>query len=139
MWWLILIVMVLEVKTKNIGTSTHFEKCTNIGLCYSFGNISIWKIQNIYYVYVLFHKFKIEKILPQRTKSEQDGAYGIEAVNVISDGLEKNRKYLSSYIKCFFRLFPIISISQKIFSFFFLTLEKIGIDEKVICYHNISN
>ena len=38
-----------------------------------------------------------------------------------------------------FRLFPIISISQKFFSFFFLTLEKIGIDEKVICYHNISN
>ena len=34
----------------------------------------------------------------------------------------------------FFRLFPIISISH-----FFLTLEKIGIDEKVICYHNISN
>ena len=39
----------------------------------------------------------------------------------------------------FFRLFPIISISQKIFSIFFLTLEKIGIDKKVICYHNISN
>ena len=39
----------------------------------------------------------------------------------------------------FFRLFPIISISQKFFSIFFLTLEKIGIDEKVICYHNISN
>ena len=39
----------------------------------------------------------------------------------------------------FFRLFPIISISQKIFSIFFLTLEKIGIDEKVICCHNISN
>ena len=38
-----------------------------------------------------------------------------------------------------FRLFPIISISQKNFSIFFLTLEKIGIDEKVICYHNISN
>ena len=38
-----------------------------------------------------------------------------------------------------FRLFPIISISQNFFSFFFLTLEKIGIDEKVICYHNISN
>ena len=38
-----------------------------------------------------------------------------------------------------FRLFPIISISQKIFSFFSLTLEEIGIDEKVICYHNISN
>ena len=38
-----------------------------------------------------------------------------------------------------FRLFPIISVSQKFFSFFFLTLEKIGIDEKVICYHNISN
>ena len=36
-----------------------------------------------------------------------------------------------------FRLFPIISISQKFFSFFSLTLEKIGIDEKVICYHNI--
>ena len=35
-----------------------------------------------------------------------------------------------------FRLFPIISISQR---FFFLTLEKIGIDKKVICYHNISN
>ena len=33
----------------------------------------------------------------------------------------------------FFRLFPIISISQKIFSIFFLTLEKIGLDEKVIC------
>ena len=41
--------------------------------------------------------------------------------------------------KNFFRLFPIISISQKFFSIFFLTLEKIGIDEKVICYHNISN
>ena len=41
--------------------------------------------------------------------------------------------------KDFFRLFPIISISQKFFSIFFLTLEKIGIDEKVICYHNISN
>ena len=38
-----------------------------------------------------------------------------------------------------FRLFPIISISQNFFSIFFLTLEKIGIDEKVICYHNISN
>ena len=38
-----------------------------------------------------------------------------------------------------FRLFPIISISQKFFSIFFLTLEKKGIDEKVICYHNISN
>ena len=37
------------------------------------------------------------------------------------------------------RLFPIISISQKFFSIFFLILEKIGIDEKVICYHNISN
>ena len=41
--------------------------------------------------------------------------------------------------KSFFRLFPIISISQKFFLIFFLTLEKIGIDEKVICYHNISN
>ena len=41
--------------------------------------------------------------------------------------------------KSIFRLFPIISISQNFFSFFFLTLEKIGIDEKVICYHNISN
>ena len=41
--------------------------------------------------------------------------------------------------KNIFRLFPIISMSQKFFSFFFLTLEKIGIDEKVICYHNISN
>ena len=41
--------------------------------------------------------------------------------------------------KYIFRLFPIISISQNFFSFFFLTLEKIGIDEKVICYHNISN
>ena len=38
-----------------------------------------------------------------------------------------------------FRLFPIISISQKFFSIFFLTLEKIGIDEKVLCYRNISN
>ena len=42
-------------------------------------------------------------------------------------------------ISYLFRLFPIISISQKFFSFFFLTLEKIGIDEKVICCHNISN
>ena len=41
--------------------------------------------------------------------------------------------------KCIFRLFPIISISQKIFSIFFLTLEKIGKDKKVICYHNSSN
>ena len=39
----------------------------------------------------------------------------------------------------FFRLFPIISIAQKFFSIFFLKLEKIVIDEKVICYHNISN
>ena len=39
----------------------------------------------------------------------------------------------------FFRLFPIISISQNFLIIFFLTLEKIGIDEKVICYHNISN
>ena len=31
-----------------------------------------------------------------------------------------------------FRLFPIISISQKFFSFFFLTLEKTGIDENGI-------
>ena len=39
-------------------------------------------------------------------------------------------------------LFPSISSYfhiPKIFSIFFLTLEKIGIDEKVICYHNISN
>ena len=41
--------------------------------------------------------------------------------------------------KILFRLFPIISISQKFFYFFFLALGKIGIDEKVICYHNISN
>ena len=41
--------------------------------------------------------------------------------------------------KLIFRLFPIISKSQKFFSIFFFTLEKIGIDEKVICYHNISN
>ena len=41
--------------------------------------------------------------------------------------------------KVLFRLFPIISISQKFLIIFFLTLEKIGIDEKVICYHNISN
>ena len=34
--------------------------------------------------------------------------------------------------KYIFRLFPIISISQKIFSIFFLTLEKIGIDENGI-------
>ena len=45
----------------------------------------------------------------------------------------------SAQNRSIFRLFPIISISQKIFSIFFLTLEKIGIDEKVICYHNISN
>ena len=47
-----------------------------------------------------------------------------------------SRKQVSNYI---FRLFPIISISQRFFSIFFLTLEKIGIDEKVMCYHNISN
>ena len=41
--------------------------------------------------------------------------------------------------KLLFRLFPIISVSQNFFYIFFLTLEKIGIDEKVICYHNISN
>ena len=46
-----------------------------------------------------------------------------------------NQKYTTNI----FRLFPIISISQNFFLFFFLTLEKIGIDEKVICYHNISN
>ena len=46
---------------------------------------------------------------------------------------------ISRVINRIFRLFPIISISQKFFSFFFLILEKIGIDEKVICYRNISN
>ena len=35
-------------------------------------------------------------------------------------------------VKSIFRLFPIISIPQNFFSFFFLTLEKIGIEEKVI-------
>ena len=68
-------------------------------------------------MYVLFHKFKIEKILPQRTKSGQDGAYGIEAVNVISDGLEKNRKYLSSYIKCFFNLLSVVFYFPNIYSY----------------------
>ena len=48
-------------------------------------------------------------------------------------------KFLGTAETYIFRLFPIISISQKFFSFFFLKLEKIGIDEKVICYHNISN
>ena len=59
--------------------------------------------------------------------------------------VENSKNYLD-YTVCtlnvrhdIFRLFPIISISQKFFSIFFLTLEKIGIDEKVICYHNISN
>ena len=48
--------------------------------------------------------------------------------------------WFESYeVKKKIRLFPIISISQNFFSIFFLTLEKIGIDEKVICYHNISN
>ena len=41
--------------------------------------------------------------------------------------------------KIIFCLFPIISISQKFLLIFFLTLEKIGIDKKVICCHNISN
>ena len=49
----------------------------------------------------------------------------------------KLQKQIKESIK--YRLFPIISISQKSFSIFFLTLEKIGIDEKVICYHNIFN
>ena len=39
--------------------------------------------------------------------------------------------YFWKNVNIFFRLFPIISISHKIFSIFFLTLEKIGIDEKV--------
>ena len=60
-------------------------------------------------------------------------------VFIICDGSLTNQSKLSNYRKTLFCLFPIISISQKIFSFFFLTLEKIGIDEKVICYHNISN
>ena len=55
----------------------------------------------------------------------------------------KTDPYILQNFQCttmfIFRLFPIISISQKFFSIFFLTLEKIGIDEKVICYHNISN
>ena len=46
---------------------------------------------------------------------------------------------MNFFCKYFFRLFPIISISQKFFKIFFLTQEKIGIDKKVICYHNISN
>ena len=51
-------------------------------------------------------------------------------------GVQRSRQGQGTII---FRLFPIISISQKFFSFFFLRLEKIGTDEKVICYHNISN
>ena len=53
--------------------------------------------------------------------------------------LNAKKTFLSGFVSYIFRLFPIISISQKFFSFFFLKLEKIGIDEKVICYHDISN
>ena len=39
--------------------------------------------------------------------------------------------YFSLDVSYFFRLFPIISIPQKIFSIFFLTLEKIGINSQM--------
>ena len=51
----------------------------------------------------------------------------------------KKVKVYYEHKNVFFCLFPIISISQNFLIIFFLTLEKIGIDEKVICYHNISN
>ena len=41
-------------------------------------------------------------------------------------------KYLFPYISYYFHI-------PKIFDYLFYSLEKIGIDEKVICYHNISN
>ena len=44
---------------------------------------------------------------------------------------------LTDEVLVFFRLFPIISTSQILSKL--SNLEKIGIDEKVICYHNISN
>ena len=48
--------------------------------------------------------------------------------------------YKKNYMtKLIFRLFPIISISQKFCSIFFLGLEKIKKKKKVICYHNCSN
>ena len=72
--------------------------------------------------------------------------FRLSYVHWVSGGVSRTRvNFLKSFAqksvvkKYFFRLFPIISIPQKFFSFFFLTLEKIGIDEKVICYHNISN
>ena len=42
------------------------------------------------------------------------------------------KKILFPYISYYFHI-------PKIFDYFFSSLEKIGIDEKVICYHNISN
>ena len=60
--------------------------------------------------------------------------------SVIFQAFLPNKEQCTFFVNTlFFRLFPIISIPQKIFSIFFLTLEKIGTDEKVICYHNISN
>ena len=61
-----------------------------------------------------------------------DKKLGFETIRHCIDFNESARKSI-------FRLFPIISISQNFFLIFFLTLEKIGIDKKVICYHNISN
>ena len=44
----------------------------------------------------------------------------------------KRRKKYFPYISYYFHI-------PKNFDYFFYSLEKIGIDEKVICYHNISN
>ena len=46
--------------------------------------------------------------------------------------IEYNMKKYFPYISYYFHI-------PKIFNYFFYSLEKIGIDEKVICYHNISN
>ena len=50
--------------------------------------------------------------------------------------LEHKHWTLEIIFSVYFLLYP---YPKKFSHFFFLTLEKIGIDEKVICYHNISN
>ena len=84
-------------------------------------------------------KFEVAKSFLDQAAKKIIFAYLIFVMMTQIGSVNQNIFVILEFQNFFFRLFPIISISQKFFSIFFLTLEKIGIDEKVICYHNISN
>ena len=93
------------------------------------------------YTTILDHvAFKFSQRIQLATQHYLLGVFSSESYQVANYGIGgQYGNYFSVRLNGFFRLFPIISISQIFLIILFLTLEKIGIDEKVICYHNISN